>query len=79
MEQIRIALTISGAVSLGAYEGGALAALVAAAQALSRDGEPPLRIDAIGGASAGLHHRDAHRAVPARGPRPRPRHGGVVG
>jgi predicted acylesterase/phospholipase RssA len=54
MEQVRIALTISGAVSLGAFEGGALAALVLAAQSLSRDGaEPPLRIDAIGGASAG--------------------------
>jgi hypothetical protein len=53
MEQIRIALTISGAVSLGAYEGGALAALVQAVQALGRRGDSPMRIDAIGGASAG--------------------------
>jgi predicted acylesterase/phospholipase RssA len=53
MEQIRISLTISGAVSLGAYEGGALAALVQAVQALGRRGDSPVRIDAIGGASAG--------------------------
>jgi len=54
MEQLRIALTISGAVSLGAYEAGALAALLIAVQALNEDGStPPMRIDAIGGASAG--------------------------
>lgn len=53
MEQVRLALTISGAVSLGAYEGGALAALIVAAQSLADREEPPLRIDAIGGASAG--------------------------
>ena len=54
MEQVRIALTISGAVSLGAFEGGALAALILAAQALNGKAvPPPLRIDAIGGASAG--------------------------
>ncbi|MGZ8578513.1 MAG: patatin-like phospholipase family protein [Actinomycetota bacterium] len=50
---MRIGLTISGAVSLGAYEGGALAALVLAAQELGTGAEPALRIDAIGGASAG--------------------------
>jgi Patatin-like phospholipase len=53
MEQVRLGLTISGAVSLGAYEGGALAALIVAAQALTDREEPPIRIDAIGGASAG--------------------------
>ncbi len=53
MEQLRIALTISGAVSLGAYEGGALAALLLAVQDLSAEDDPPVRIDAIGGASAG--------------------------
>lgn len=53
MTQLRIALTISGAVSLGAYEGGALAALLVAVQELSEDGAPPIRIDAIAGASAG--------------------------
>lgn len=53
--QVRIALTISGAVSLGAYEGGALAALITAAQAVfaRHQDEPAIRIDAIGGASAG--------------------------
>jgi hypothetical protein len=53
MTQLRIALTISGAVSLGAYEGGALAALLLAVQDLDAEEDPPLRIDAIGGASAG--------------------------
>jgi predicted acylesterase/phospholipase RssA len=54
MEQLRMALTISGAVSLGAYEAGALAALLLAVQTLNDDGStPPIRIDAIGGASAG--------------------------
>jgi len=52
--QIRIGLTISGAVSLGAFEGGALAALITAVQATQAlGGRPALRIDAIGGASAG--------------------------
>ena len=57
MGSVRIALTISGAVSLGAFEGGALAALITgvqAAQRLAPDRQrPELRIDAIGGASAG--------------------------
>jgi predicted acylesterase/phospholipase RssA len=57
MGSVRIALTISGAVSLGAFEGGALAALITGVQAtqrLARDRrDPELRIDAIGGASAG--------------------------
>jgi predicted acylesterase/phospholipase RssA len=51
--RLRIALTISGAVALGAYEGGALAALLAALGALCEGDDPPVRIDAIGGASAG--------------------------
>lgn len=57
MPQLRLALTISGAVSLGAYEGGVLSALLVALQGLldeaGPDGEPPMVIDAIGGASAG--------------------------
>lgn len=56
MGRIRIALTISGAVSLGSFEGGALAALLTAVQALQpKPGEPPapVRVDAIGAASAG--------------------------
>lgn len=46
---LRVALTLPGAVSLGAYEGGAVAALVTAAGAL--DGA--LVVDAIGSSSAG--------------------------
>ena len=55
MTRVRVALTISGAVALGAYEGGALAALLVAAQALiSKDPTAPaLRFDVMGGASAG--------------------------
>jgi predicted acylesterase/phospholipase RssA len=48
--KLRIGLTISGAVSLGAYEGGALAALLTAVQAM---GPEAVVIDAITGASAG--------------------------
>ncbi len=53
MGQLRISLTISGAVSLGAYEGGALAALLYAARAVAAGDDPPLRIDVMSGASAG--------------------------
>jgi len=56
MGKIRIGLTIAGAVSLGAFEGGALAALLAgvqAVQAKTPGAENPLRVDAIGAASAG--------------------------
>ncbi len=49
MARLRVGLTISGAVSLGAYEGGALAAFLLAAQRL----EGQLVVDAISGASAG--------------------------
>ena len=51
--RLRIALTISGAVALGAYEGGALAALLSAIGPLCEGDDPALRVDAIGGASAG--------------------------
>jgi predicted acylesterase/phospholipase RssA len=55
--QLRIGLTISGAVSLGAYEGGALAALLGAVQAINadlpEDVDDAVRVDAIAGASAG--------------------------
>jgi Patatin-like phospholipase len=50
MAKLRLSLTIPGAVSLGAYEGGALAALLITAQTL---GEDVLVIDSIGAASAG--------------------------
>src|SRR5579859_693330 len=56
MGRIRIGLTISGAVSLGSFEGGALAALLTGVQALqsAKPGvEPDLRVDAMGAASAG--------------------------
>jgi predicted acylesterase/phospholipase RssA len=51
--RLRIALTISGAVALGAYEGGALAALLSAIGPLCEGEDPPVRIDAVGGSSAG--------------------------
>jgi hypothetical protein len=51
--ELRIGLTISGAIALGAYEGGALAALLCAAQAVNEEKRDALRIDAIAGASAG--------------------------
>ena len=53
MPGCRIALTISGAIALGAYEGGALAALLVGVQRLLREPEPPVRIDVVAGASAG--------------------------
>src|SRR5271170_1427662 len=51
--KIRLALTISGAVSLGAFEGGVLAALINAVRPLCQGDDPDVVIDAIGGASAG--------------------------
>jgi predicted acylesterase/phospholipase RssA len=51
--KLRIALTISGAVALGAYEGGALAALLCAIRGLCQGDDPAVRVDAIGGSSAG--------------------------
>jgi hypothetical protein len=51
--QLRIAPTIAGAIALGAYEGGALAALLVAVQELQARDQKAVRIDAIGGASAG--------------------------
>jgi predicted acylesterase/phospholipase RssA len=49
MEKLRIGLTISGAISLGAYEGGALAAFLVAVQEM----QGAVVVDAITGASAG--------------------------
>src|SRR5438067_78887 len=49
--ELRVSLTISGAVSLGAYEGGVLAAIVGCLQELAP--RWPVRIDAMGGASPG--------------------------
>ncbi|HXR54170.1 MAG TPA: patatin-like phospholipase family protein [Acidimicrobiales bacterium] len=50
MTRLRLSLTIPGAISLGAYEGGALAALIVAAKAI---GEDTMVIDSIASASAG--------------------------
>ncbi|MGH8995112.1 MAG: patatin-like phospholipase family protein [Acidimicrobiales bacterium] len=50
MARLRLSLTIPGAVSLGAYEGGALAALIIAIKALPTD---TVVVDTIGAASAG--------------------------
>jgi hypothetical protein len=50
---MRLGLTISGAVSLGAYEGGVLAALLSAVQSINKEDRGAIRIDAIAGASAG--------------------------
>jgi predicted acylesterase/phospholipase RssA len=51
--ELRIGVTISGAIALGAYDGGALAALLCAAQAVNERKPGALRIDAMAGASAG--------------------------
>ena len=53
MAKLRMALTISGAVSLGAYEAGVLAGLLCAIRPLCAGDDPAIRLDAIGGASAG--------------------------
>jgi predicted acylesterase/phospholipase RssA len=50
MARLRLSLTLPGAVSLGAYEGGALAALLLACQEL---GEQAVVIDSMASASAG--------------------------
>jgi predicted acylesterase/phospholipase RssA len=53
LPQRRLALTISGAVSLGAFEGGALAALIVAIQGDQGSDAPRVVVDTIAGASAG--------------------------
>jgi predicted acylesterase/phospholipase RssA len=53
MPQLRLSLTISGAASLGAYEGGALAALLYAVREIAAGDDPAARIDVMTGASAG--------------------------
>lgn len=51
--QLRISLTLSGGASLGAYQAGATAALLVAVRHLLERGDDRVRIDAMGGASAG--------------------------
>jgi hypothetical protein len=50
---VRISLTISGAIALGAYEGGALAALLYAVRPLATGDSPAIVVDVMSGASAG--------------------------
>ncbi|MGE0726403.1 MAG: patatin-like phospholipase family protein [Acidimicrobiia bacterium] len=49
---IRLSLTLPGSASLGAYQAGAVSALAVTVNALRQRGRP-VRLDAIGGASAG--------------------------
>jgi predicted acylesterase/phospholipase RssA len=51
--QLRLSLTLSGGASLGAYQAGATAALTVAVQHLLEAGDTRVRVDAMGGASAG--------------------------
>ncbi len=51
--RLRLALTITGGVSLGSFESGAVAALIGTLRPLSTGEDPQVRIDAIGGTSAG--------------------------
>jgi predicted acylesterase/phospholipase RssA len=50
---LRVCLTLSGGASLGAYQAGASAALLAAFERIRDEHGVDIRVDAIGGASAG--------------------------
>jgi predicted acylesterase/phospholipase RssA len=50
---LRVCLTLSGGASLGAYQAGASAALLAALECVRDERGVDVRVDAIGGASAG--------------------------
>jgi predicted acylesterase/phospholipase RssA len=52
-EQLRICVSFSGGASLGAYEAGALAALLTGVRGLQREDPVAVVVDAVGGASAG--------------------------
>jgi patatin-like phospholipase len=52
-DQLRISVVLSGGASLGAYQAGALAALLVGVQHLQREKQVHVVIDGIGGASAG--------------------------
>jgi predicted acylesterase/phospholipase RssA len=51
--QLRIAVVLSGGASLGAYEAGALAALLVGVRRVQRERAGAVVVDAVGGASAG--------------------------
>ena len=50
---VRVTLTLSGGASLGAYQAGATAALLVALEHLRDEHDVDVRVDAVGGASAG--------------------------
>jgi predicted acylesterase/phospholipase RssA len=52
-EALRVTLTLSGGASLGAYQAGATAALLVALEHVRDEHGVDLRVDAVGGASAG--------------------------
>jgi predicted acylesterase/phospholipase RssA len=51
--KVRIALTVPGVVALGAFEAGALAAVLSAVQDHCEGDDPAVRVDVIAGASSG--------------------------
>lgn len=51
--QLRISVVLSGGASLGAYQAGALAAVLVGVQHLQREKQDSVVVDGIGGASAG--------------------------
>lgn len=52
-QALRVTLTLSGGASLGAYQAGATAALLVAIEHLRDEHDIDVRVDAVGGASAG--------------------------
>lgn len=50
---LRVCLALSGGASLGAYQAGASAALLAALECIRDEHDVDVRVDAVGGASAG--------------------------
>jgi hypothetical protein len=53
IHRLRLTLVLSGGASLGAFEAGALAAVLVAVQHLQQEGRGPVVVDGVGGASAG--------------------------
>jgi predicted acylesterase/phospholipase RssA len=52
-DQLRISIALSGGASLGAYQAGAVAAVLAGVQHVQQDEEDRIVVDGVGGASAG--------------------------
>jgi predicted acylesterase/phospholipase RssA len=52
-DQLRLSVALSGGASLGAYEAGALAAIIVGVQRLQRERPGWMVVDGLGGASAG--------------------------